>query len=173
MPTRRRQSKRRSPLTGEGGLLFLVDDGVHPLFSPGPGDPHYSIFEARAVWEEVRAQVWAHELRDLWPPQGAIAHDGITATTKACRPVGPYDGRIWSPETVRLAVEADTASVEAFRKAKPKAAATVDIELDDYLEDLRLLLSIAEQHGNQLDELGIPKAAANAWSDYEMRRAPA
>jgi hypothetical protein len=176
MPPRRRQGKRRAPLTGEDGLLFLFDDGVHPLIDRGPGDPPYTVFEAPAVWERVRVQVWRNELRDLWPPMGAVVYDGICDATQRFRPHAPFvaneftDSRygavpgtevIWSVDQVRRAVDEDVASVEAFRRAKASAAAEITDELNVYLEDLNVLLAIAET--------GL-EGATSAWSHYEQRR---
>jgi len=165
-------------------MMFLVDDGVDCMFDWYGGQP-YTVFEARAVWEQVRTEVWRHELRDLWPPVAALKWDAIGELTRHRHPHRPYEASeytpaavgvapggavIWSAERVREAVEADIGSVEAFRHAKPAAAAEIADELDAYVEDLRMMLTIAEELGDQLDECGYPFAARSAWSDLERRR---
>ena len=185
MPARRRVDKRRANLRGGCGTWFLFDDGVDVLLGRGPGDPHFSVFEARAIWEQVRPEVWRDELRSLWPPVAALRYDGITETTKARRPGRPWppygwdpvtkrygpigDPVTWTPELVREAVEADVASVEAFRKAKPAPAKEIAEELEAYVRDLGVLLTISEQHGDEL-EGDHPHVAAAAWSNFENGR---
>jgi hypothetical protein len=187
MPPRRRQGKgrQRVPLNGDSGTRFLFDDGVDVLLDWYPPNPTYSIFEARAVWEQVRTVTWRHELRDLWPPVAALRYDGITQLTKAQRPHRPYrkttwtaeepvradTDTVWTLEGLREAVEADVASVEAFRQAKPTAAAEIAEELDGYVEDVRMLLTLMEQGSDVPDDESLP-ARGEAWSRYEDRRRP-
>ncbi len=187
MPARRRVDKRRGSLRGSSGDWFLLDDGVHLMLDPDPREHLYTIFEAKAVWEQVRTEVWRDPLRDLWPPVAALKYDGITETTKGRRPGRPFpeyawddrkkrygpvsDPVVWTPERVREAVEADVASVEAFREAKPTSAAEIGEELDGYCVDLRVLLEISEQHRDELDG-DLPGVARSAWSNFENSRRP-
>jgi len=164
--------------------IFLQTDGARPFLD---SDAHYeNVFVARAAWEVDRAEVWAHPWRDLWPPRAAVVYDHIGETTRSRRPGRPFpeyawddrkkrfgpvsDPIVWTPERVAEAVESDVASVEAFRLAKPAAAKEIDAELAVYLTDLRMLLSIAEQHGAELDEMDCPHVAAAAWSHFESGR---
>jgi hypothetical protein len=183
MPARRRVDKRRGSLRGSMGDWFLLDDGVHLMLDPDPREHLYTIFEARSIWETVRVEVWRDPLRDLWPPVAALKYDGITETTKGRRPGRPWppygwDGKrygpigepiVWTPGRVREAVEADVASVEAFREAKPAAATEIADELELYVRDLGVLLTISEQHGDEL-EGDVPHVASSAWSNFENSR---
>ncbi len=185
MPARRRVDKRRGSLRGSMGDWFLDDDGVHLILDPDPRDPRYTLFEAKAVWEQVRTEVWRDPLRDLWPPVAAQRYDGITEATKSRRPGRPWPPYGWdpvrkcngpigdpiacTPELVREAVEADVSSVEAFRETKPAPAAEIAEELDAYVRDLGVLLTICEQHGDEL-EGDAPHVAASAWSNFENSR---
>ena len=78
--------------------------------------------------EQLRPDAWAIDLRGMWPPQGAVAYDGIIESIYRLRPLEPS----WSIEAARRAVEADVASVEAFKASEPAKAATVAEALDTY-----------------------------------------
>lgn len=167
MPVRKRSNKRRAPLTGTSGMRFLIDDGAHVMFDWHFPNPKYTVFEARAIWEQVRTEIWRHDLRDLWPPGGALAYDGITKRTERACPSGPD----FPIEKTRAAVEADLASVEAFRAAKPKAAAEIADELDAYAQDLRTLLALAEEGvKEEPNEFGYHESLRWAWIRFEMQR---
>ena len=161
MPPRRRSNKRRERIDPEA---FLWSDGVKPFFT---GDQCWETpFLARAAWEQVRSDTWRHELRDLWPPAGSVAYDGITERTYKLRPLEAS----WSLEATREAIDADIASVGAFRREEPAKAASIADELEAYVEDLRVLLHLAEKLGEERDELGKRRALSDSWRNYLMRR---
>jgi hypothetical protein len=164
VPRRRRQQKRRLQPAGEDGALFLDGDGVSPMLD---GDDVYdNVFLARGAWQLVRADTWRHPWREeMWPPEGAIVYDGITADARRYRPgLGPHDGWL---EKVRAAVEADIASVERFRQNNPEAAAEVADELDEYVDDLRGLLALAGSRPPATSQFSGGEFSV-AWSKFQM-----
>jgi len=163
MPRRRRQGKRRRAVDPE---LFLNSDGMAPFFT---GDDIFeNAFLARAAWEQVRAQTWCSDIRGIWPPYAATVYDHITQHTHSQHPTSR--GTAWDLEIFCAAVEVDVASVAAFRENEPAKAATIVEALDDYLADLGMLRSLAEQLGDDRSEFGYAHVLRNAWSDFEIRR---
>jgi len=164
MSRRRRESKRRHP-AGPHGDLFQDSDGVTPLFD---GDIPYAYPNrvlARAAWEECRVDTWARPSRGIWPPCGAVVYDGITEHARF--PAGET-----RPAAIGAAVEADVASVVAFRENEPAKAATIAEALDRYLADLDMVRNLAEQLGadESCTDVGYVLALRRAMSDYEMHR---
>lgn len=157
MPPRRRADKRRRRIDP---FVFLFGDGVTPFLA---GDETLeNAFLARSAWDLARAETWSIDVRGISPPRGAVVYDGIGDRTVGLR----------RPKTLaelRETVAADIASVEAFREAEPAQALTIVDELDLYVEDLRLLLSVAEKTAP--DEDGpLGPSYHDTWSSLEMRR---
>jgi hypothetical protein len=111
-----------------------------------------SLAEAGAAWEQCRARTWRlwAEHRavsfgpDLSPPDGARAHDGLTAQAAQAWPAEPA-------EVVLDAVEADLASLADFAGRRPRVYATVVDEVTVWRDDLELLAGVAERFGDNLD----------------------
>jgi hypothetical protein len=161
MPVRRRQAKRKRAVDAD---LFLNGDGVEPFFT---GDDVFeNAFLARAAWQTVRAATWGIPYRGIWPPHAAFVYDGFTELTHKQHPTSR--GVAWNIEDMREAVEADIASVEAFRKADPEAAEEIVDELDGFIADLGVLLALAEK--SKPSELGYHTHLVHLWGDYEIRR---
>lgn len=131
MARRKDSSLGGRPLAGEFGDLFLITDGMSAVWDSQQREVYSDPQLARAAWERARRMTWKHEDRDgCWPPEGAIAYDGITAKARQVHP---------DAETMAAAVDADIASVEAFRQREPAAAAQIADELEEYVTGLQLL----------------------------------
>lgn len=136
MPRRKRSSKLRSD--GEVVEMFLLNTGygatlltAQPTFD--------STEEAAAAWELCRTAAWNLPYRHRSkPPVAARFHDRITAQAVDLLTHGA------TAEEVHEAAVADMASVEAFRRARPAAAAAIGEHLDAYLDAVRTAASIAE-----------------------------
>jgi len=169
MPRRRRPGRVRRHPAGPHGDLFLLSDGVTAFFAGDTDYEYPNVFLARAAWEECRASTWgAIPNRGIWPPMGAVVYDGITEHTHGQHPTSR--GRRWDLDIFLAALELDVESVATFRREEPAKAATIVEALDEYLADLGVLRSLAEQLGDLVGEGGHRAALRNAWVDYEVRR---
>ncbi len=156
--------------------MFVHSDGITPLLTGQPSfrvpagvtgiTPEAEAAEsaklARAAWDAHRALAWRHPSRRLPPPRGA-RWDGITCTTwREQHPISV--GEAWDLADVQEAFDDDVAAVEAFQRVTPRAAAEIADDLDQYLADLRMLRSLAEQFADDRVKAG------DAWQDYDVRR---
>ncbi|MDP9233729.1 MAG: hypothetical protein M3P01_04150 [Actinomycetota bacterium] len=165
MPRRKRASKKL-PIE-DIILMFVHGDGVRTFVD---WDPVYeNEFLARASWQQYRAAAWAHPARGVGPPEAAAIYDGIGTELLDHRPDHP-DGwtlayvpgtRPWSLDEARQHLERDVASVEAFQRDKPTAAAEIAEELSEYVTNLQTLFNIAETVPDHHE-------AGRQWSTYEM-----
>jgi hypothetical protein len=110
-----------------------------------------SLADAEGAWEQCRGRTWrlwaehrAVTGPDLSPPDGARAHDGLTAQAAQAWPAEPA-------EVVLDAVEADLASLADFAGRRPRVYATVADEVRAWRDDLELLAGLAERFGDDLD----------------------
>jgi hypothetical protein len=155
---------------GDDAEVFLDTDGTYWLMFNE--DYYENRILARAAWQRCRRASWAHEWRDtMWPPVAAQVYDGVGATADEVRPWQRSDDPAGTLDEFRAAVEADIASVTAFRLNDPDAADEVDDYLDVYLADLRGLLGIVEEmHDGTGDHNRELSLAAGTWEKPSLRK---
>jgi hypothetical protein len=111
-----------------------------------------SLAEAQSAWEQCRARCWRlwaehRAVRlgpELSPPDGARAHDDLTAQAAQAWYAEPAD-------VVLAAVDADLASLADFAGRRPRVHATVVDEVRAWSDDLEFLAGLAERFGDDLE----------------------
>lgn len=142
-------------VAGRFGDLFLETDGTGAtaVFDDHFREAHPNRIVARAAWQRARVSSWGHEDRDeAWPPAGAVAYDGVGESSRHL--LGSGD-----PEAAAAAVTADLASIAAFRRADPAAAASIADHLAEYEAALELLAGLVAT-------LGCPRPHQRGWAKF-------
>lgn len=134
MVRRKDQSYGGRHVAGEFGDLFLLSDGVTPLFTADKADCFPNADIAAAAWERARLSTWRHEHREtVWPPHGAQVYDGIT-----CR--SSMGGQ------TRERLESDLEALAEHRRQRPDLAELLEAEYGEYEQALQLLIGLAIKH---------------------------
>ncbi len=136
---------------------FIDGDGFYSSIWNSTGDPYPSLAQAAAAWETTfRVPAWEEWERQtldrhggfirgpiLDCPGGAVTHDRIGDA--AWHDYWPQ--RDTDPQSAIDACDADLASIEAFRAARPKEARAIASGLDLYISQILWLRNAALRAG--------------------------
>ena len=171
MPVRRRTARRVSAYSGEDArhIFFWSQDGSGLDSMITQGEHFETAEEARAASEDTRRLTWQWCHR-FSVPRSATFYDGITDEGIAF-----VRHRCWTNahlEAARELLDADRASIAAFRHKHPSAAREIADFLQMRLEDLEVAERTAREFvtGTRREPDASPSMRLSSAQTYGPRR---